>query len=324
MRRLLDGLRNSVTGSGAVPALILLLAMFVVYVVNQPIALTQFGMTNLLNNAIVLAVAASGLTLVVLSAELDLSGIGVIALCNVLVATTSAGGLGPWGSLVAVVALGGAIGLANGILVVHFGLQSLAVTLGTLIICQGAALLVLPAPGGRVVDTITYGFTGDVYGLPVAGILILAVAIVWRLFLRSRSGIALYAVGADASAARLSGLNVAFTKLLAFGLAGVAYGLAGYLYSAQIASGDPRISDALLLFMFASVAIGGTSLSGGRGGVLGTIIGAGILTVMQKMLFVLGVAEFYTNIFNGVIMLVAIFFGQLSNVLARRTTRSSV
>jgi ribose transport system permease protein len=297
--------------------------MFVVYAFNQPAALTQFGMTNLLNNTIVLAVAASGLTLVVLSAELDLSGIGVIALCNVLVATTSGGSFGAWGSLIAVLALGGAIGLANGLLVVRFGLQSLAVTLGTLIICQGAALLVLPAPGGMVVDAIAYGLTGDVYGLPVAGLFIIGIAVLWRLFLRSRPGIALYAVGADASAARLSGLNVDSTKLLAFGLAGVAYGMAGYLYSAQIASGDPRISDALLLFMFASVAIGGTSLNGGRGGILGTLIGAYILTVMQKMLFALGVAEFYTNIFNGIIMLVAIFFGQLSNVLARRSTRSA-
>ena len=84
------------------------------------------------------------------------------------------------------------------------------------------------------------------------------------------------------------------------------------MFSAEIGSGDPRVSDSFLLFMYAAVAIGGTSLSGGRGGVLGTLVGAGILTVMQKMLFALGVAEFYTNIFNGLIMIVAIFFGQLS------------
>ena len=76
------------------------------------------------------------------------------------------------------------------------------------------------------------------------------------------------------------------------------------------------MSDSFLLFMFASVAIGGTSLTGGRGGILGTLVGAGILTVMQKMLFALGAAEFYTNIFNGVIMIVAIFFGQLGPLLA--------
>ena len=93
------------------------------------------------------------------------------------------------------------------------------------------------------------------------------------------------------------------TKLLAFVLAGAAYGFAGYLLSAQTGSGDPRVSNTFLLYMFASVAIGGTSLMGGRGGVFGSVVGAGILTVMQKMLFALGAASFYTNIFNGLIML---------------------
>jgi ribose transport system permease protein len=74
----------------------------------------------------------------------------------------------------------------------------------------------------------------------------------------------------------------------------------------------------LLLYVFAAIAIGGTSLEGGRGGVIGSVVGAGILTVMQKMLFALGVAEFYTNIFNGCIMVLAILFGNLSTLLTLR------
>jgi ribose transport system permease protein len=99
-------------------------------------------------------------------------------------------------------------------------------------------------------------------------------------------------------------------------LAGIAYALAGYMLSAQTGTGDPRVSNSFLLYAFAAVAIGGTALGGGRGGVVGSVIGAALLTVMQKLLFALGVAEFYTNIFNGVVMVAAILFGNLSAFVA--------
>jgi ribose transport system permease protein len=290
--------------------------MFAIYASRDTSALTVFGIGNLVNNAIVLAVAASGLTLVVISGELDLSGSGVVAIANVIVATTSTGALGSLGSLAVVLAMGLAVGCVNGCLVTMFGIQSLAVTIGSLIMCQGVALIILGAPGGEVADAIASGVTGDVGGFPIAAIIAFAVAIAWLVLKDTRRGIALYAVGDDESAARLSGLNVPQTRFFAFAAAGVLYALAGYLFSAEIGSGDPRVSDSFLLYMFASVSIGGTSLMGGRGGVLGSLIGAGILAVMQKMLFALGVAEFYTNIFNGLIMVAAIFFGQIGGLLA--------
>jgi ribose transport system permease protein len=303
--------------SAVAPAFVLLVLMFAVYASRDPSALTAFGFGNLVNNAIVLMVAASGLTLVVLSGEFDLSGSGVVAIANVVVATTSTGMLGSLGSLIAVLAIGLIVGCVNGFLVTVFGLQSLAVTIGSLIACQGIALMILGAPGGEVSDAIASRVTGDVGGFPVAAMVALGVAAAWLALKNTRRGIALYAVGDDEGAARLSGLDVRRTRFFAFAAAGVLYALAGYLFSAEIGSGDPRVSDSFLLYMFASVAIGGTSLMGGRGGVLGSLVGAGILTVMQKMLFALGVAEFYTNIFNGLIMIAAIFFGQIGALLSR-------
>ncbi len=303
--------------SAALPAFALLVLMFATYASRDTSALTAFGFGNLINNAIVLAVAASGLTLVVLSGEFDLSGSGVVAIANVVVATTSTGRLGSLGSFAVVLVIGLAVGAANGCLVTLFGLQSLAVTIGSLIVCQGIALMILGAPGGEVADAIASGVTGDVGGIPIAAIIALGVAAAWLVLKNTREGIALYAVGDDEIAARLSGLDVRRTRFLAFTAAGLLYAVAGYLFSAEIGSGDPRVSDSFLLYMFASVAIGGTSLTGGRGGVLGSLIGAGILTVMQKMLFALGVAEFYTNIFNGLIMVVAIFFGHIGPLLFR-------
>ncbi len=298
--------------------------MYIVYGIRAPTAFSLTGITDLLDNTVVLAVAAAGLTLVILAGAFDLSGIGVIAIANTVVATTSTTRLGWAGALVMVMVIGTAAGLLNGWLVTTLGLQSLAVTIGTMIACEGIALLILSAPGGEVADAIANGLTGDLgHAIPVAAILIAALLGFWFLFAHTRAGIAIYAVGADENAARLSGLNVDRTRLTAFMLAGLTYGLAGYLLSAETGSGDPRASDSFLLFMYASVAIGGTSLAGGRGGVFGSAIGAGLLTVMQKMLFALGAAEFYTNVFSGLIMLVALVVSGLSVALPRLRWRRS-
>lgn len=318
------GFRRFIPSGGAAIAVLLYAAMYAIYASHAPSALTLFGISNLLDNTVVLAVAAAGLTLVILAGEFDLSGIAVIAIANVVVASTSGADAVGWlGSLGIVLAIGAAFGLLNGVLVAMLGLQSLAATIGTMIAGEGIALVILNAPGGEVADAIVYGLTGDIADtVPVAGVIIAALLALWFLFARTRTGIALYAVGTDENAARLSGLNAPRAKLIAFVLAGTAYAFAGYMLSAETSSGDPRASDSLLLLMYAAVAIGGTSLMGGRGGVFGSVVGAGILTVMQKMLFALGAATFYTNVFSGLIMLFAIFIGNISLVLSRPLRRS--
>jgi ribose transport system permease protein len=299
---------------------LLALAMLVIYLANVPSAATLAGFTDLLNNTIVLALGASGLTLVILAAELDLSSVGVIAVSNVVVATLSTNVPGgAFVSLGVVCLLGLIVGTLNGWLVAFLGLPSLACTLGTMIVCQGTALLILEAPGGDVDGFIMNRLTDTVFSIiPVAGAIMAVVAAAWLLFRRTRLGIAIYAVGTDPIASRLSGINVRRTKLSVFVMAGLTYGLAGYMLSAQTGTGDPRVSNSFLLYLFAAVAIGGTSLAGGRGGIIGSIVGSAILTVMQKLLFAVGVAEFYTNIFNGVIMVAAILFGNLSALVSLR------
>jgi len=305
-------------GGGAPFATVVCLVMYAVYAARTPSALSIFGITNVLNDAVVLAIGSAGLTLVILAGEFDLSGVGVIAIANVLVATTSgASGFGALGSLALVLAIGLLVGTVNGVLVAFFQLQSLAATIGTMIACEGVALLILPAPGGEVSDKIATGLTGDLAGvIPVALLILGGFAAAWFVFKRTSLGVAIYATGADAQAARLSGIDLRRTRLVAFMLAGLCYAFAGYMLSAETGTGDPRVSSALLLFMYAAVAIGGTSLSGGKGGVFGSLVGAGILMVLQKMLFALGVAEFYTNIFNGIVMIFALLFGNIVSSLA--------
>jgi ribose transport system permease protein len=129
---------------------------------------------------------------------------------------------------------------------------------------------------------------------------------------RTDWGVALYAIGADESAAELAGIPVRRVRLLAYVAAGAMYGLAGYALTALTASGDPNAGTSYLITAFAAIAIGGTSFNGGRGGLIGAMVGAATLTLLLKVLFSLGVLSFATGIAQGLVMIVAVLLGALA------------
>jgi ribose transport system permease protein len=139
------------------------------------------------------------------------------------------------------------------------------------------------------------------------------------VFRRTNTGVALYAVGKDQTAAALSGIDVKKTKCIAFVLAGALYGLAGFMLSAQTASGDPNAGNTLMLLVFASVALGGTAFTGGQGGLYGSMIGAATLMLLQKVLFSSGVQSFYIGLFQGFVMIAAVIFVNVITYVARRS-----
>jgi ribose transport system permease protein len=311
-RRLQRSALMRVFTSGAAIVTLLYVVLYALYALWEPRALSAYTFTDLVNNAAPLAIGAAGETLVVLSRGFDLSVAGVVSLANVFMAVVPLEG--PGGaviSLLACCAIGAAVGAVNGWLVAVLRLQTIAATLGTMIICQGLALVVLDAPGGMVADWVSYELTGTLFGVvPVAGLVVLAVARLWLVFARTDTGIGLYAVGADEQAAMLSGVPVRRIRFAAFVGAGMLYGVAGFMLSAQTATGNPNAGAPFLMLVFAAVALGGTSLSGGRGGLVGSIVGAGSLMLLQKVLFSGGVSSFYTGIFQGFVLIAAILFGR--------------
>ena len=140
----------------------------------------------------------------------------------------------------------------------------------------------------------------------VAAPAVAVLAVLCLLSRRTDLGVSLYAIGADEVAAGLSGIPVRRARCAGFVIAGVFYGAAGFMLSAQTSTGDPNAGLPFLLLSFAAVALGGTSLGGGQGGAIGSMIGAGVLLLMQKMLFAVGVSSFYTGLFQGVLLIVAI------------------
>ena len=299
--------------SGAGLIVVIYLILYGLYVYQQPRALSSSAIAALINNTAPLALAAMGQTLVVISRGFDLSVAGVISLCNVVLAVYPLGG--PGGALVSAlicVAIGACVGAVNGWLVAVLRMQSIAATLATMIICQGIALVILKAPGGAVSSWIADELTDRLWKtLPVSGLIVAAVIGIWLILRRTDFGLSLYAIGADEQAANLSGVATTRVRFVTYVLAGMIYGLAGLMLSAQTATGNPTSGTPLLLLSFAAVALGGTSLSGGRGGLFASVMGAATLMLLQKVLFSSGVSSFYTGIFQGVVLILAVVFSGL-------------
>ena len=263
-------LRRRLLGDGTTPIILILVVLAAVFASTQSDALTLSVLTDIGNDSLPLALAAAGGSLVVLTRGFDLSVAGVVSLTNVAVAVV--GGNGAWGALEdAAIALGigAVVGAVNGTLVAYFGLQSIALTLASMIACSGAALLILDAPGGTVSDFMSNAMVGDIGPVPVALVIALAVLAIWQLLRRTDWGVNLYGTGADETAAMLAGVPVRRIKLMAYVLAGMSYGLAGFMLTGLTSTGTPNIGDPYLLLVFAAIALGGTSFAGGRGGVAG-------------------------------------------------------
>lgn len=296
-----------ITKSGAGTAALLYVVLFLAYASIEHSALSVSAFSDLVNNASPLAIAAAGGTLIVLLRAFDLSVAGVISLVNVILASYPLEGpSGALGSLGIALAIGCMVGLVNGVLVAYGGFQSIAVTLATMIMTGGLALVILDAPGGSVADWLSESLTDTVAGIPVSGLVLLVVIGLWAVVRKTDFGISLYAVGHDEHAASLSGIKVERTRCLAFVIAGGLYGLSGYMLSAQTATGNPTAGNSLLLLTFAAIALGGTSFRGGIGGLTGSILGAASLMLLQKLLFSIGVQSFYIGLLQGVVMILAV------------------
>lgn len=302
--------------TGAVGPAIVLIILFIVYIAVVPSVLSNEQFNTVSNEAAAVAIAAAGETLVVLVGGFDLSVGAVLSLINVVIATQIGASQG---SEVAVIplalAIGAGTGLVNGLLVNLVRIPSIVATLAMSFFWGGVALLVLSQPGGEVPLDFVNWFSGNIGTyVPAVLVLILVVVALWVLLKRTRLGQAMYAIGGDASAAAANGIRVKLTSITAYVLAGLLYALAGVVLTAQSASGDPHLGDPLLLPVFAAVVIGGTVFGGGRGDVVGSIIGAYILYIIADVLFSLGVSSFYTNIVNGAVLLVAVVAGSLTGI----------
>ena len=298
---------------GTAMAIAVFVFMLIVLQLITGQGISYFDVSTVSASATTLALAAVGETIVILAGGLDLSAGAVVSLVNVVLVTQ----LAEWElgtvtfTIVATVlalGLGGVIGAINGFLIAYIRLQAIVVTLATMFIAQGVALLVLKFPGGQMPDGFSYVFTGDVIpdGLPAPIVVLLIALLLWYAVKNTRFGTGIYAIGSDEESAAANGVDARRVKFLTFTVAGVCYGAAGLFITANMGAGDPLIGAKMLLQIFAAVVLGGTIIGGGRGGCVGTVFGALTLTIIVNIFLVLGVRTYYTPIAEGGILLFAV------------------
>ena len=302
---------------GLITAVFVFLALLLVVDAVNTAPLSYFDVSFLASGGASLAIAAFGETLVILVGGFDLSAGAVLSLVNVVLAA-SMSPTNPDASVVlwtlAGVGVGAAVGAFNGLFIAFLRLQPIVVTLSTMFIVQGVTLLVMEKPGGFVSPSLGAFFLGDAIPnkLPMPIVLLLALVVFWLWLKNTRFGTAIYAVGSDPDTAVATGVRVMLVRFGVYVLAGGFYGLAGVFISAQTGSGDPLVGNPLLLSIFAAVVVGGTRLGGGRGGPIGSIVGAYILMIVVNILLVLNVSAYYSSIAEGLILLLAVLASSIS------------
>ena len=306
-------------------SLLALAAMVVVLSVWSDRFLTTDNGLNILRQISVNLCLSIGMTLVIVSGGIDLSVGAILGLAGAVAAKLLKSGL-PLpafgvmlqftvaGALVAGVAVGFLLGAFNGFVITRFSLPPFVATLGMLSIARGLTML---WTGGFPITELgpTFGFlgTGALLGVPMPVWVVAALAAGFALIARQTVfGRHVYAVGSNELTARLAGLRVAGIRVWVYALAGALSGVAGLIVTARLDSAQPNAGLGYELDSIAAVVIGGTSLSGGRGTIGGTILGCLIIGVLNNGLFLLNVSPFWQQVIKGAVILLAVALDKLN------------
>lgn len=316
---LADTLRHT-RGRGALEIGLIVLLLQVGCVVAYLVAPTEFpylstANLNVLTQSIpVLGILAVGAGILMVTGEFDLSLGMSYTFCALVFVNWYSSGANPVVAVVVAIGAGVAIAVLNGLIVTKFGIPSFIVTLGAMLFWDGAALFYNGTTAalmdrGPVLETIFVGQVGPVRGQ----ILWLAAvgAFFWTLMHRHRSGNHMFAVGGNESAAKAISINPKRVKVRAFAILGGLVGLAGVLAAIRVESVQPGIGRGLELEAIAAAVVGGTSLRGGKGSVLGMILGAVLIKTVEDILRLTGAPGFYLDLFVGAIIVAAAIFNRM-------------
>ena len=285
-----------------------LLALCIVLWILTPYFLTVSNLLNIAEQTAIIAIVATGMTFVIITAGIDLSVGSVLAFSGVVMASLLHTRVPLPLALIAGIAVGFLSGTLNGLLITLGRLPPFIATLGMMSVARGAALLFTEGrPISGFSDGVRFLATGKLLGIPMPVIVMLAVyAVAYFLLTRTKLGRYTYAIGGNEEATILSGVNVKLYKTLIYGICGGLSGLAAILLTARLNSAQPIAGMMYELDAIAATVIGGTSLMGGEGNVFGTLIGALIIGVLRNGLNLLSISSFTQQIVIGLVIIVAV------------------
>jgi ribose transport system permease protein len=291
---------------------IALLVVYSIFGMMNSAMFTQDVMLSLLTQTVIVGTAAIGMTLIIISGGIDLSVGSIIALCGVLAATLVSHASAPVVFL-ATIALGAFCGLVNGSLTVGLRLLPFIITLGTMQMFRGSAKIATRGtPVNLPFDVSSFKPWMGGAGIPWGVWLMILLVIFFSVLLRyTRFGRHIFAVGSNEHTATLCGINVPKVKIFVYMIGGALAGLAAVMNMAKSSQGDPTTAMGMELDIIAAVVIGGASLSGGEGTVLGALIGALLMTTIRTGCVLNGIPTPWTEVIAGAVIIIAVIIDRL-------------
>lgn len=293
-------------------SLIALIFLIVVVSFLNPNFFTVDNILNILRQTSVNAIIAVGMTLVILTAGIDLSVGSVLALCGAFAASMIALEVPVLIAVPTALFAGAALGAISGIIIAKGKVQAFIATLVTMTLLRGVTMVYTdgrPISTGftDTADPFAWFGTGYALGIPVpVWLMVIVFAAAWYLLNHTRFGRYVYALGGNESATRLSGINVDRVKIGVYAICGMLAALAGIIVTSRLSSAQPTAGMGYELDAIAAVVLGGTSLMGGKGRIMGTLIGALIIGFLNNALNLLDVSSYYQMIAKAVVILLAV------------------
>lgn len=302
-----------------VGALVLVLIGLCVYFsIASPYFFAGGNLISILEASAITGIIAIPGTMLLIAGQFDLSVGSATAFCGVVMASL----IGDHGPLVAVSAAllaGLVIGLFNGMLVTVVGVNALITTLGMLAVLRGLALVLADGQTVSFTGFEELGMSRPLLGIPLPALLFIILLVLAVLLMRfTVFGRSLYAVGSNPIAARLTGIRSRRVLILSFVGSGLAAALSGMILSSQLGGGSPSAASGLELSVITAIILGGASLHGGRGTIIGTFVGLLVIAVLNNGLVLLGISSFYQDVARGTLLIAAISFDQLRGRFAQR------
>ena len=277
-------------------ALIALIALIIVISIISPQFRTLDNFMSLVRQSSINGFIAFGMTCVILTGGIDLSVGSTLALSTAFCAYFIKSGMPVGLAMILALLIGVGCGLISGVLVTKGRLQPFIATLITMTVFRGVTMIFMDGkPISGLGDSFLLKFVGkgNLFGIPFPVILFVVVFLV-------------YATGSNATSAKLSGVNINKTKLITYAISGGMAALSGLILLSRLASAQPTLGDGYELDAIASVALGGTSMNGGRGRIWGTFVGVLIIAVLNNGLNILGVSSYYQSVVKGIVILIAV------------------
>ena len=292
---------------------IALLVVYGIFGMMNSKMFTEDVMLNILTQTVIVGTAAIGMTLIIIAGGIDLSVGSIIALCGVVAATLVTWHLSPPVVFLATIVFGALCGLVNGGLTVGLRLLPFIITLGTMQVFRGAGKVATQGtPVNLPFEVTSFKPWMGGAGIPLGVWLMVLLVILFSLLLRyTRFGRHIFAVGSNENTATLCGVNVGKVKLLVYTISGALAGLAGMMIMSKSSQGDPTTAMGMELDIIAAVVIGGASLSGGEGTVLGAVIGALLMTTIRTGCVLNGIPTPWTEVITGAIIVIAVIIDRL-------------